>query len=76
VRGADGEEIHATRRYAPEVGGILAESVGTKASYKLKGGELYVRARIISSKVKENPSEAGEKEMAWTQPVFNAPVKE
>ena len=31
--------------------------------------ELYVRAKVISSRTKENPYRAGEVEVAWTQPV-------
>jgi hypothetical protein len=35
----------------------------------MRGDELYVRARVVSSKPKANPAYAGEVEMAWTQPV-------
>jgi hypothetical protein len=35
----------------------------------VKGDEIYVRARVTSSKVKENPYREGEFEMAWTQPL-------
>lgn len=75
VKGKDGKNLATTRRYSAEVGQVLAEVAGTKASYELKGTELYVRARIISSKDKANPSSAGEKEMAWTQPVFGRRVR-
>ncbi len=60
------------RRYSKDVGAILAEVSGPRASYTLRGDELYVRAKIISSKPKPNGSVAGEVEMAWTQPVVNA----
>jgi hypothetical protein len=30
---------------------------------------MYVRAKIISSKPKENPYQTGDMEVAWTQPV-------
>ena len=50
-------------------GKLLKEVKGTKASYKLTKNLLYVRARILSSKLQENPFEAGDKEKAWTQPV-------
>lgn len=76
VKDSDGKELYTTRRYGPEVGRVMAESVGLRATCTLKDRELYVRARIVSSKVKANPSEAGEKEMAWTQPVFNVAIKE
>lgn len=60
------------RRYSKDVGAVLAEVKGTKASYTLKGDELYVRAKIISSKVKVNPGVSGEVETAWTQPLVNS----
>ena len=59
------------RRYSKDVGAVLAEAKGPKASYTLKGDELYVRAKIVSSKVKTNPGVTGEVECAWTQPVVN-----
>ena len=59
------------RRYGPEVGAVLAEVTGPRAAYTLQGDELYVRAKIVSSKVKENGSVAGEVETAWTQPLVN-----
>ena len=37
--------------------------------YRLRGDELYVRARVTSSRDHPNPSYAGQKEQAWTQPV-------
>lgn len=59
------------RRYSEDVGAILAEVNGTGATYTLKGDELYVRAKIISSKPKANGSVTGEFETAWTQPLVN-----
>lgn len=59
------------RRYSKDVGAVLAEVKGTRASYTFKGDELYVRAKIISSKAKPNASVAGEVECAWTQPLVN-----
>lgn len=59
-------------RYSKDVGTVLAEVQGTHAAYTLKGDEIYVRAKIISSKPKENGSVAGELETAWTQPLVNA----
>jgi hypothetical protein len=60
------------RRYSKDVGAVLAEVTGSRASYTLKGDELYVRAKIVSSKVKPNPGVTGEVECAWTQPLVNA----
>jgi len=59
------------RRYSKDVGPILAEMTGTRASYSMAGDEIYVRAKIISSKEKPNASVAGEVECAWTQPLVN-----
>ena len=59
------------RRYSKDVGAVLAEVQGAKASYTLQGDEIYVRAKIISSKPKPNASVAGEVETAWTQPLVN-----
>jgi hypothetical protein len=58
-----------TRRYSQDVGAVLAEASGLSPSYAMRGDELYVRAQVISSRAKPNPSYAGEVEMAWTQPV-------
>ena len=58
-----------TRRYAPDVGAVLAEVAGTAPSYRLTGDELYVRAAVISTRVHPNPSHANQVERAWTQPV-------
>lgn len=57
------------RRYSKDVGAVLAEVKGTSASYTLKGDEIYVRAKVISSKKKVNGSVAEEMETAWTQPL-------
>ncbi len=57
-------------RYSKDVGAVLAEVKGATASYTLKGDEIYVRARVISSKPKVNGSVAEEFESAWTQPVL------
>jgi hypothetical protein len=60
------------RRYSRDVGAVLAEVRGPRASYTLKGDEIYVRAKVISSKPKENSGVGGEVELAWTQPLVNA----
>ena len=72
VRNAAGEALRVTHRYSDEVGEVLAEMIGTSAAYTLKGDELYVRAKVISSKVKSNPYAKGEFEAAWTQPLIPA----
>lgn len=57
------------RQYSKDIGVVLAEVRGTKADYVLRGDEVYVRAKIVSSKPKANGSVAGEFETAWLQPV-------
>lgn len=53
-------------------GGVLLKEIkGTNATYKLKRNNLFVRAKIISSKPKENPYQKGDLETAWTQPVIS-----
>mgnify|MGYP002624209421 FL=1 len=64
-----GKEIRATRKYAPEVGKILATVKGPQPQYKLTGEELYVRAVITSSHHHPKPSFDHQHEQAWTQPV-------
>jgi hypothetical protein len=60
------------RRYSRDVGMMLTEIAGTNASYTFRGDELYVRAKIVASKLKANGSVSGEYETAWTQPLVNA----
>ena len=65
----DSAGAHVTRRYSSDIGAVLAEVRGALASYTMRGDEVYVRARVTSSRPKPNPSYPGEMEMAWTQPV-------
>lgn len=51
------------------IGTLLKEVRGTSASHKLRKRHFYVRAKIISSKPKQNPFAEGDVETAWTQPV-------
>ena len=51
------------------VGAVLATVKGGKARYAAKGDEIYVRARVTSSKRHSNPYAQGDLEMAWTQPL-------
>lgn len=68
VLDADGQPIRTTRRYSNDVGAVLKTVTGRSGSYEFTGDELYVRARITSSRKHPNPSEPGEFERAWTQP--------
>ncbi|MGC1274486.1 MAG: hypothetical protein WBC44_12345 [Planctomycetaceae bacterium] len=64
-----GKEIRATRLYSDTIGETFESVSGPKATYTFTGDELYVRARITSSTDHPNPSEVGDKERAWVQPV-------
>ncbi len=61
-----------TRLYTEQIGTVLAVSEGTKARYQLSGDELYVRARVTSTKPKPNAFGTNETERAWTQPLMPA----
>jgi hypothetical protein len=66
---ADGKPIaRASHRYSDEIGVVLAEVEGEKATYELTGDELYVRAKIVSSKLQDNPFAEGDHETAWAPP--------
>ena len=58
-----------TRVYSPEIGKVVAESDRLEPAYGFTGQELYVRAKITSSKPHPNPFQKGDVEAAWTQPV-------
>ena len=51
------------------IGVVLRETKGNSASYDLTGDELYVRAVVTSTADHPDPSLAGQKLQAWTQPV-------
>ena len=70
-----GIPLRTTQRYSDAIGTVLAEVSGTTASYTLRGDEIYVRARIISSKTKDDPTsdETLGFERAWTQPFIAVP---
>lgn len=58
-----------TREDQPQnTGVILAEEEGVEPSYTFTGNELFVRAKVVSDKPKENPNEPGAVEVAWVQP--------
>jgi hypothetical protein len=50
---------------------IFSETTGTSATYKLKKDDLFVRAKITSSKLHFNPHKKGDTEVAWVQPIKN-----
>jgi len=63
----------ASMRYSNDIGAVLSTQRGTRASYQAKGDELYVRARVTSTKPHPNPFKAGDTQMAWTQPLRITP---
>lgn len=69
VRDSAGKEIRTTRRYSDQIGKVFQSVHGETAQYQFAPGDLYVRARVTSTKKHPNPSEIGEFERAWVQPV-------
>jgi hypothetical protein len=65
-----GAVVRATRRYSSQVGEVLRRVEGATGRYDFTGDELYIRARVTSSKRHPNPSEPGDFEQAWVQPVL------
>ena len=61
--------LPVTRIYSSEIGIVLGEVRGTQAEYTLHGDELYVRAKVVSTKLKANPYATNEVEVAWVQPL-------
>jgi hypothetical protein len=61
--------LPVTRIYSPDIGAVLGEVKGTRAEYRFTGDELYVRATVVSSRLKPNGIVSNEVERAWVQPV-------
>ncbi len=64
-----GDLLPVTNIYSPDIGKVVAEATGAAASFKFTGKELYVRAKVTSSKPHPNPYAKGDTEVAWTQPM-------
>lgn len=65
-----GKPLPPVRRYSTDVGKLLLSVRGTRATYKLTGEELYVRAAVRSSLRMPNPAKGeGQFQEAWCQPV-------
>ena len=70
VLGEDGNPFpRASRKYSDSIGTVLFSTTENPAAYTANGDELYIRARVISSRKMPNPAEEGDLEMAWLQPV-------
>ncbi|MGA9325954.1 MAG: histidinol-phosphatase [Salegentibacter sp.] len=68
------EGIHYTTQFIGARKGntkseILKTVDGLEASYKVPVDILFVRTKITSDKIKQNPYQEGDTEVAWTQPV-------
>ena len=70
IKNRAGVKLRVTHRYSDEVGQVLATVDGEVAEYHFTGEEIYVRAKITSSKAKHNSVHENERETAWTQPFF------
>jgi hypothetical protein len=68
-RDKEGKVLDVTRNYSPEVGKVVAQSDSLEPSYRLTGKEIYVRAKVISTRLHPNPYQKGDFEVAWTQPI-------
>jgi len=64
-----GKELNVTQQYSDEIGKVVAKSEELNPSYRFTGEELYVRAKITSTKAHPNPYQKGDVEVAWTQPM-------
>jgi hypothetical protein len=60
-------------QYGDRVGETLQRVEGARARYVAKGDEIYVRARVTSTRLHPNPFAKGDREMAWTQPLVISP---
>ncbi len=64
-----GRPVRTTKKYSSDVGCLLKSATAAEATYEFQGDELYVRARVTSSRRHPDPSTPGEFERAWVQPV-------
>ncbi len=64
--------VPVTQVSSDEIGIVLSEIAGEEPIYEFGGDELYVRAKVVSTRIKANPNQPGELEVAWTQPVVPA----
>ena len=56
-------------RPVDRAGIVLARCEGLRATYRLTGAELFVRATVTSSAAPESTAYRGSRKQAWTQPV-------
>ncbi len=70
VLNAQREPAHITSVYSTEIGQVFSETTDNPAVFYFTGTEMYIRAKIISDKLQDNPFAEGDLETAWTQPVL------
>jgi hypothetical protein len=68
-RAGNGDPVRVTHRYSDSVGEVFAKVNGVSPSYTYQGDEIYVRAKVVSTKRMSNPYKEGEVECAWIQPI-------
>lgn len=68
-RDAEGKPLPVTQVYSAEIGKVVAEVEGLEPAYRLTGQELYVRAKVVSTRAHPNPYQKGDVEIALSQPV-------
>jgi len=65
----DGKETPVTGEYSADIGKVVSTSTDARPAYTFTGDELYVRAKVTSSKPHPNPYAKGDVEVTWVQPV-------
>ncbi len=65
-----GQERPTAKIYSDDIGKVLKEVQGTEAVYLFEGDEIYVRARVISSRPARQPDAQGSFQKAWLQPAI------
>jgi hypothetical protein len=65
----DGQPLNVTRNYSDDIGTVVGRATALRPAYRFAGDELYVRAKVTSSRPHPNPYRAGDTECAWVQPV-------
>ena len=68
IKAKSGTPLRVTHTYSDDVGKVFGAIDGPVATYEFAGDELYVRAKVTSSKPKPNPYRKGETGAAWVQP--------
>lgn len=66
----NGQPIHASGKYSADIGVTVKTVNGLEGEYSLADDDLYIRAVVTSSRKHPNPSEPGEFERAWVQPIL------